>query len=169
MKSIVIYYSYSGNTRKLAMVLNDYLAQKGESQLLELHALDEARSFLGQCRRAVTHTKAKLAPVNFDFSGYDLICFGTPVWAFAPAPAMNSCLDKCTGLDNKRILLFSTYGSGTGNERCLRFMQELLAKKGAADFKQLSLQQSKVKDKGFVLTQIIKLSLVAQPLHARAG
>jgi len=57
------------------------------------------------------------------------------------------------GCENKGVVLFTTYGSGTGNERCLRFMQGLLAKKGARTLNTF-VQQSKVKDKEFVLSKI---------------
>jgi flavodoxin len=154
MKSIIIYYSYSGNTKKVAGILGEYLRQKGQVDHLELMCLDESKSFLGQCRRAFAHTKGQVQPLNFDLTNFDLVCFGTPVWAFGPAPAMNTCLDKCPGVENKEIVLFTTYGSGTGNQRCLNYMQNILAKKGARDFKKFSIQQFKVDNKEFVLSVI---------------
>ena len=154
MRSIVIYYSYSGNTKKVAEFLNEHLTEKGPAEQLELNALDETKSFLGQCRRAVTHTRAAIASANFDLSGYDIICLGTPVWAFGPTPAMNTYLDKCLGLEGKSVILFTTFGSGTGNKRCLDYMQDILAKKGVSNCKRFSIQQFKVKDREFVLSRI---------------
>ena len=154
MKSIIIYYSYSGNTRRIAGVLAEYLKEKSEIEVLELQALDESDKFLTQAIRAFRHKRAEIAPVNFDLSKYDLICFGTPVWAFGPAPAMNTYLDKCATLEGKEIILFTTYGSGTGNQRCLNYMQSILSKKGARQFSRFSIQQFKSTDKGFVLSQI---------------
>ena len=154
MKSIIIYYSYNGNTKKVAYVLWEYLKSQSEVEFVELKGLDESRSFFGQCQRAFWHKKAVIQPVNFDLRSYDLICIGTPVWAFGPAPAMNTYLDKCSGLEGKLITLFSTYGSGTGNERCLNYMQGILAKKGAKEFKRFSIQQFKVQNKDFVLSKI---------------
>jgi len=157
MKSAVVYYSYSGNTRKVAVGLAERLKEKGEVDILELKAQDESNSFLGQCKRAFTHTKAKLEPINFDLSAYDLICFGSPVWAFGPAPAMNAYLDNVQGVQNKDVVLFTTYGSGTGNQRCLNYMQKLLTAKGAKSFKSFSIQQFKVDDREFVLAKIREL------------
>jgi len=138
----------------VAEILAGYLREKGEVELIELNPLDESKSFFGQCRRAFYRIRAKLAPVNFDLSGYDLICFGNPVWAFAPVPAMNTYLDNCTGAEGKEAVVFTTYGSGSGNTRCLNTMQEALRKKGAKSFKRFSIQQFKVKDSTFVLSQI---------------
>jgi flavodoxin len=165
MKSAIIYYSYSGNTKRVAEVLGEYLRQKGEVDLLELVAPKESRSFFGQVRRAFAKAKTALGPVNFDLSGYNLICMGTPVWAFAPAPAINTYLEKCAGVEGKEVILFATYGSGLGRERCLDYMQGILSKKGAKNFKRFSVQQFKVKDKEFVLSKIE--SCIAPPHKIR--
>jgi len=157
MKSLVVYYSYSGNTKKVAKVLAEILKAKGEVDELELVALDESGSFLGQCSRAFRHIKARIQDVNFDLSKYDLICFGTPVWAFGPAAALNTYLDKCSGIKGKQIILFSTYGSGTGKERCLDYAQKILSSKGAVGFKRFSIQQFKVDNKEFIINEISKV------------
>jgi len=154
MKSAIIYYSFSGNTRKVSEILADYLKQKGEVEIVELKALDESGSFLGQANRAFWKKRAKIDFTDSDLSPYDLICLGTPVWAFGPAPAINTYLDKCSGLDGKSVVLFTTYGSGTGNNRCLDYMQKILTEKGAKSFNRFSIQQFKVKDKEFVFSQI---------------
>lgn len=156
MKSIIIYYSYSGNTQKVVSILSEYLKAQGEVEIIELKGLDESDKFLAQAARAFRHKRAEIQPVNFDLKPYDLICMGTPIWAFGPAPAMNTYLDKCFGLEGKSVILFTTYGSGTGNERCLNYMQEILGKKGAKTFKRFSIQQFKVNDKDFVISSIKK-------------
>ena len=157
MKSVVIYYSYSGNTQKVADILAKLLAEKGEVERIELVGLDEAKTFLGQAKRALFRKRAAIQPVSFDLSGYDLICFGTPVWAFAPAPAINTYLDKCFGLENKNVILFATFGSGTGKERCLNYMQKILAKKGIKQCKRFSIQQFKVSDGEFVSKVLVEM------------
>ena len=156
MKGIVIFYSYSGNTKKVTGALSEYLRRKGQVDIIELKALDESNSFFGQAARAFIHKRAKIEPANFGLTQYDLVCLGTPVWAFGPAPAMNTYLDKCFGLEGKEVILFTTYGSGTGNQRCLNYMQGILTKKGARDFRRFSVQQFKVKDEEFVLSKIIE-------------
>lgn len=158
MKLIIVYYSYSGNTKRVAGILAEHLRQKAEVKLIELNGIDESHNFFKQCFRAFKHKKAKIAPVDLALSNYDLICLGSPVWAFGPAPAMNTYLDRCFGLEAKPVILFTTYGSGTGNERCLQYMQDILSKKGAKNFRRFSIQQSKVNDKGFVLSKIQEIT-----------
>lgn len=156
MKSVIIFYSYGGNTRSAAKFLQEALLRKGEAELIELQCLDETGSFFNQCRRAFRKVRGRIQEVQYDLSGYDLICIGTPVWAFAPAPALNSYLDRCSGTEGKEALLFSTYGSGTGNKACLDYMQGLLAKKGIKVFSRFSVQGLRAKDRDAVLAQIDK-------------
>jgi flavodoxin len=153
MKSVVVYYSYSGNTRKVAEILVEYLAEKYETKILELKPLDESKNFFVQGGRAHKHIKAELDDVNFDLSSYDLICLGTPVWAFTSTPAINTYVQACTGLENKVVVLFTTSGN-IGDKRCLDYLQGILSKKGAGIFKRFSIRHHKVKQKDFVLTKI---------------
>jgi flavodoxin len=150
MKSAVIYYSYSGNTRKVAEALAEYLG----AELINVEALDEPASFAAQARRAFFKVRAKIKPVKFDLSGYGLVCFGTPVWAFAPSPAMNTYLDNCFGLEGKKAIAFTTYCSGAGNRHCLNYMLKLLHKKGARKLDKFTVQQEKAADTGFVISLI---------------
>ncbi len=159
MKSIIIYYSYSGNTKRVADILAEYLKPKYEVKISRLEPQDESTSFFAQARRAFFHKKAKIPLADFDLSDYDLICLGTPVWAFGPAPAMNAYLDKCSGVEGKVLVLFTTYGSGTGVGKCFRYMEAILSKKGAKGFSKFSIQQFKVNDKEFV-TKVISENLL---------
>ena len=123
-------------------------------EVIELKGLDESDNFFTQAARAFKHKRAKIAAVNFDLKAFDLICLGTPIWAFGPAPAINAYLDGCFGITGKEMVLFTTYGSGTGNKRCLNYMQNILVKKGANNFKRFSIQQGKINDRECVLSKI---------------
>lgn len=101
MKSVIIYYSYNGNTRKVAQALKERLKINGEVDVFELNALDESDNFFGQCRRALRRERAKIEPTKYSLKQYDLLCFGSPVWAFRPAPAMNTCLDQARDIEDK--------------------------------------------------------------------
>jgi flavodoxin len=154
MKSAIIYYSYTGNTKKVAEILEEHLRNKGELDIIRLTDLQESGNFFIQATQALRHLKTDILEVNFDLSAYDAIYFGTPVWAFSPAPALNAYMDKCFGLEAKSVVLFATYGSGTGLKRCFNYMREILSRKGAKEFRQFSIQQFAVSDKEFVLGKI---------------
>ena len=159
MRAKIIYYSYSGNTKRVADVLAEHLEKEYEVNILKLEALDESTSFFQQAKRALFHKKAKISCLDFDLSNSDLICLGTPVWAFAPAPAMNTYLGRCFGVEEKSVVLFTTYGSGAGVNRCLDYMRTILLKKGAKQFKEFYIQQFKVQDKEFINKTISNINI----------
>lgn len=159
MKSIIVYYSFRGHTKKVAEILSEYLNERKEVEIIELKDLHESNSLFVQLVRCLMHRRAKIQKVNFDLSQYDLICLGTPVWSREPALAMNAYLDECFGLEGKEVILFATYGSGIGRGDCLNYMQNILAKKGAKNFKRFFIQQRKIKDYNFILSQIKKALL----------
>ena len=150
MKSIIIYYSYTGNTKKIAEKLLDILKQKGEAEIRRLTPTDESDNFFVQAMRAFTGKRATLSDEGFDLSGCDLICLGSPVWAFAPTPAVNTFLDKCQNLDGKDAICFTTYHSGAGVQRCVNAMINSLKKKGAFKISGFNIQQMKIEDANFV-------------------
>jgi len=154
MKSLIVYYSYTGNTEKIAEKLRGILSKKGQTEIHQLKPIDESDNFFAQAASAFTGKRAQLSNVKFDLSGYDLICLGTPVWAFAPTPAINTYLDKVQNLDGKDAICFVTYASGAGVKRCLNTMIEKLKQKGAFKISGFSIQQTKVNDTDFVETAI---------------
>jgi len=154
MKSLIVYYSYTGNTQKVAEALKGILSKKGEVDIFALEPEDESDSFFMQCVRAFRKKRASLKAMPPDVSGYDLICLGNPVWAFAPVPAMNTYIDSLKDLTGKEALCFITYGSGTGADRCLDTMDAELKKKGASKVGNFKVQQGEVKDRDLVEKKI---------------
>ncbi|MCK4993892.1 MAG: NAD(P)H-dependent oxidoreductase [Candidatus Omnitrophica bacterium] len=146
-KALVLYYSYSGNTKKVAAVLQKVLAEKYQVNMLELKALDEPDSFVRQCLRSLKKKQAQIQEnISFDVSEYDLIALGTPVWAFGMAPAMRTFINKCSDFQLKDIIVFATYGSGVGKEKCLKEMAQISISRGAGVVKQFLVQQNDTAD-----------------------
>jgi flavodoxin len=145
MKTAIIYYSLSGNTKKVADALRLEFTKKGKVDLFEIKPLDESNNFFQQSKRAFLKRDAKIYDIQTDLSEYDLVCLGTPVWAFGPAPAMRAYLKMCSGVSGKTILLFLTSG-GMGNSRCFKEMESILKEKNSGAFIHLSYPQSKLTD-----------------------
>jgi len=151
VKTLITYYSFSGNTDKVANIFADTLKVKGEVLLQRLKPVDEVTTFAAQCRAAFTKTRAKLAPgVNFDASPFDLVILGCPVWAFAPVPAMNSYLDAVNGLHGKRVVVILTSGSGLGVSKCFKNIKGILHSKGASSVDEINIPDRKQGDPGFI-------------------
>lgn len=147
MKTAIVYYSYTGNTHRVAQLIEGVLKEKGvEVTPIRIRPLSETDSFLLQCKEAFFGKKPELYNTLFDLSRFDKVIFGSPVWAFKPAPAINTYLDKCSSLDGKLAACFVTYGSGTGKDKALNVMKNGLQKKNANVTEVLTIQQAEKKD-----------------------
>lgn len=155
MRSLIAYYSYSGHADRIAGKLASVLKNKGDVDLQRLRPKEEIKSFGAQCKAAFFKKRAELdAKTVFDVSHHDLVLVGTPVWAFAPTPAINTFLDKLNGLHGKRVLVFLTSGSGAGVKKCFKNIRTVLENKGASHIEELNIPDAKIDDEGFVNSSV---------------
>ncbi|MDP8253954.1 MAG: hypothetical protein P9X27_06125 [Candidatus Kaelpia aquatica] len=153
MKAAIIFYSFTGNTRKAASAIKDFLVQQNiEVKFLELKPEVESKSSIKQAAQSLFARKVKLSGEDMpDLSGCDYIFLGTPVWALAPAPAIRSLIQDHEALKDKKVSLFVTYGSGLGKEKCLDKMENLLSKKANSVAARLMISDKKVDDNEYLL------------------
>jgi flavodoxin len=123
MSTLVVYYSYTGNSRIVAGVLQNAL----KAETLELKLVDDRErkglaKYIWGGKMVASHAKPPLQPYDETaWEKYDLIVIGGPVWAGSLSPALASFLDK-TKITGKRIALFCCYKGGKG-----RFFDQLKA------------------------------------------
>jgi flavodoxin len=114
MKICVIYHSETGNTRHVAQHIASAIA---ESRLIEVsdrtHHLALTR-FLVQCKDARSENKTEIEPSRLNVKEYDLLVFGSPVWAFKPTPVIHSIIDALEHCEKKRVVAFVTCGGRPG-------------------------------------------------------
>ncbi|MGA2918898.1 flavodoxin family protein [Methanoregula sp.] len=113
MKTCIIYHSETGNTRHVAQ----HLAAACDGKLVDI--TDKAEysrltRFLVWCKRARGEEKTTIEPASIDVSGFDLVVFGSPVWAFKPTPAIHAAIDALKGCDGKTAAAFCTHGGRPG-------------------------------------------------------
>lgn len=162
MKTLIVYYSYSGITDKVANMYADILRKKGEVTIQRLKVKEEIGTFVGQCHAAFARKRAELVgSVTFTVKDYDLLIIGSPVWAFAPTPAVNTYLDKLMGLEGKRAIILITSGSGTGVGKCFRNIRASLEKNGASRIDEINIPNRKMSDEKFVTDALKKLLITA--------
>ncbi|MEN6396267.1 MAG: NAD(P)H-dependent oxidoreductase [Methanoregula sp.] len=117
MKVCIIYHSETGNTRHIAQHIASAII---ESRLVEITDRAEHSSltrFLMQCKGAMSEDKTTIEPGHLDVKEYDLLVFGSPVWAFKPTPAIHTIIDTLTGCENKRAVSFVTCGGRPGQSK----------------------------------------------------
>ncbi|MCK5185312.1 MAG: flavodoxin [Candidatus Heimdallarchaeota archaeon] len=127
MKSLVIYYSKTGNTKLIA----ESIASEVNAELFEIQRAKDIKSsggFMLYFRggfESMTKKNIRLEKTDIDFSKYDLIFLGTPVWAWRLNPVVRSFLKKVK-IENKKIGLFACC-AGTA-EGVLADMGDILKK-----------------------------------------
>jgi flavodoxin len=140
MKTLVVYYSYEGNSALVAEELKKALgADSSACDLLEIKTQDDKTrtgfaKFLWGGKQVVTHKNPKLRPYAANIDEYDLVILGAPVWAATPAPALQSFIGE-TKISGKKIGLFVCHAGGPG--KALDKLRELLPGNtiaGEADF-----------------------------------
>jgi flavodoxin len=158
MRTLITYYSFSGNTDKVVNIFAGLLRKKGEVVLQRLKPADEIKKFALQCKAAFMGERAVLeGDVQFDLGQYDLLLIGSPVWAFAPTPSINTYLDKLSGLSGKRAIVLVTSGSGTGVGRCFKNIRKSLESKGVSRVDEVNIPDRKQKDTEFIASSLEKV------------
>jgi multimeric flavodoxin WrbA len=113
MKICIIYHSETGNTRHVAQ----HIASAFDSQLIEVtdtQSYNRLTRFLVLCKMANREDKTVIEPASVDISGFDLVVFGSPVWAFKPTPVIHAAIDGLKGCMGKPAVAFSTHGGRPG-------------------------------------------------------
>ena len=116
MKTAVVYYSMSGNTRYTA----ESVAEALGADLIPLvpkKAYPDAgfKKFFWGGKSALMGDKPALEPYDFDGRKYDLILLGSPVWAGTFAPPLRSFVEENrAALQDKRIAVFFCCSGGPG-------------------------------------------------------
>ncbi len=124
MKSLVIYYSKTGNTKLIA----EAIASEVNADLFEIQRQKDIKSsgFMLYFRggfESMTKKNIRLEKSNIDFSLYDIVFLGTPVWAWRLNPVVRSFLKKVK-IEKKKVGLFACCaGSADG---VLTDMQDIL-------------------------------------------
>lgn len=115
MKSIVIYYSYGGNTRRVAQTVRQGL----DADMAEIKTV---RPYEGSYNDVVEQGKREadsgfmpqIEPLNLDLAPYDTVILGSPVWWYTFAPAMKTFLNQAD-LSGKTVYPFATNGGWIGH------------------------------------------------------
>jgi hypothetical protein len=63
---------------------------------------------------AHSEEKTVIEPASVDISGFDLVVFGSPVWAFKPTMVIHAAINGLKGCMGKPAVAFSTHGGGPG-------------------------------------------------------
>lgn len=124
MKPAIIFYSYSGITRRIA----EKIQKECGGDLIEVRSKENYSAITAYtvgCLRARRESGDPIIPERIDVSGYDILVIGTPVWAWKPSPAINAAIKAIHGSEGKSAVIYATCGSQAGDT--LAVMKKALA------------------------------------------
>lgn len=149
MKSLVVYYSRTNITKKLAQ---DIASQTG-ADIDEIQTDTKYAGKLGYARGIKDARSAKnveLKNLKYDPNDYDVVYLGAPVWASKAANPLISYLKQNEG-KFKNVKFFLTAG-GSGFDSAFKQMEECSIK----PLKTLNLTTKQVKKQDYDLTSFIE-------------
>lgn len=113
MKTAIVYYSMSGNTKFVA----EKIAEKVNADMIRIEPVKAypdqgAKKFFWGGKSAVMGEMPQLQPYEFQAEQYDRIIFGTPVWASSFAPPIRTFIHDNKSILGKKIAVFMCFSGG---------------------------------------------------------
>ncbi|MGV8144278.1 MAG: flavodoxin family protein [Methanothermobacter sp.] len=143
MKSLVVYYSRTGHTAKIAQELADVLECDIE-KIIDTKKREGVLGYLRSARDAGSKSQTVLKdPIN-DPSNYDLLIIGTPLWAGHVSTPVRTYMQQNQEKINK-VALFCTAG-GDKFSGAFDDMKELSKKSPIAT---LGVRAKEIKDETY--------------------
>jgi flavodoxin len=106
MKSLVVYYSRTGNAKFVAETIAAEIGSDIE-EIVDLKKRSGVLGFLIGGFDATTGKETEIAETKKLTEEYELVIVGTPVWNSRPTPAIKTYLHK-NNLSGKKIAVFAT-------------------------------------------------------------
>ena len=112
VKTLVVYYSQTSNTKTVAQEIATRLSA-------DLQEIVPVKPYDGDFQATISRSmkdrqegvKPEIKPIDADFSKYDVIFIGYPIWFGTYAPPVETFLEQ-VDLSGKKIVPFCTFGSG---------------------------------------------------------
>lgn len=112
MKSLVLYFSVTGNTKNVA----EEIARQMGSDIMEIRASHAySKDYRMLMTRGINEVNKGIKPdicnIDVDLDKYDMVFIGTPNWLNTYAPAVGTFMDT-HDIKGKIIVPFVTYDQG---------------------------------------------------------
>ena len=126
MKTAIVYYSMSGNTKYAA----DKIAEKIEADIIRIEPEKAypdkgAKKFIWGGKSAVMGEKPALQPYEFSVEKYDSIILGAPGWASNFAPPIRTFIKENPAIRGKKLAVFTCF-SGGGADKAIEKMKKYI-------------------------------------------
>ncbi len=124
-KVLVVYYSKTGHTRKIAQDI----AKQIDADLEEISDQKKRTGLIGFVlggRDAMTKKETRISEMKKNPAEYDLIIFGSPIWAGNITPAIRTYINQYSDSIGSTAFFFSSGGKTPDQvlEKLLSFLKE---------------------------------------------
>lgn len=114
MNKLIVYFSYTNNTRKIA----NKIKEKLNCDILEIKTVipysEDYQSVVDDEQNSeASNYLPEIQDINIELDKYDEIILGTPVWWYRPVPAIRTFLTQ-NDLSGKTIKPFATNAGWIG-------------------------------------------------------
>jgi len=113
MKTIILYYSFSGKTKALAVNKASELGADIE-EITDIKKPCKLKAFTAGKIKSLGRKTAKINPVKTELGGYDQIIIMAPIWAGHPPPVLIIIVSHFPS--GKKVELFFFSMSGKTND-----------------------------------------------------
>lgn len=157
MKTLIVYYSRDGGTRKVSAELKTILGA-------DIEEIKEPRGRagpVGWMRAGMEASRGNIVPIDepkADPSTYDAVLIGTPIWAWTVSNPVRSYIAKSKD-KLPRVAFFYTMGSSAGGT--LQVMEELTGRHHLATLEvtENQIKSGEYKEKAKTFADVVKLAM----------
>lgn len=128
-KILVVYYSRTTTTKKVAEILADKLGADLE-EIKDVVNRMGVKGYLISGRDATLRKLTTLEKSDKNPSDYDLVIIGTPIWSWNMSVPVRTYITE--NKDKFKQAAFFCTMSGSGDERAFKEMSEIIGKKPSA-------------------------------------
>lgn len=145
-KILVVFYSRTGTTRKIAQEISNALLCDIE-EIIDLKSRRGVKGFMAGGKDSMRRNLTEIKKIEKNPSDYDIVIIGTPVWASNMTPAIRTYISQNKNRFNN-VAFFCTTG-GTGIKKTFIEMEVLWGKKPLASFAATAKEVKKNAYQGF--------------------
>ena len=139
---LLAYFSYTGNTKRIAQALSERLQQSYHVEIVEI-VPTHRRSYLHWLAYSFApDSEVEIENKETELSSYDAVLLGFPKWTFS-CPPLNRYVRRLRSLSKPRFYLFMTCG-GFDEQRFLNSMTRKLTKMGCSVVESLTVKRKQV-------------------------
>ena len=125
MKTLVIFYSYTGHTKEIAQ----QLAAGKSYEIAEIRDVNRPgfiKAYTAGCFNAVRGKSWSIQPLGLELEDYERFILLTPVWAGHTPPAVHAVLEILP--EGKTVAV--TMVSSSGKSSCKKYVETVIQAKG---------------------------------------